>query len=328
MVKSTQALLSLHEALVNNKTSRELIKNVAVGLESDFSKTIEFKEYQFSNELSSVGLENAEITFYTAFDLVKGFAYDNTKAKVKAVQQMLHSLLNRINDITNNNELNNQLVDKLLSYYNNEAKRSYFIEDVVDENNPHADALHKFVSKDLEHDADIDLYRQAREIIDLIKNDENMDSYNKDDLLSLLEYLSVERKTNSFYSFLSFILNLNKNDKISAEFISESITKISTNVPAVNIINNIIQENFKASIENFADSSSGYFTDKYFGVSDIEQTGKAIEKAEGMHREQLLWLESENALLDMLLQDGKDSGLDIFLFFIKLIYSKKKQIIV
>ena len=64
---------------------------------------------------------------------------------------------------------------------------------------------------------------------------------------------------------------------------------------------------------------------KYFGVSDIEQTGKAIEKAEGMHREQLIWLESENALLDMLLQDGKDSGLDIFLFFVKLIYSKKKQ---
>lgn len=44
-----------------------------------------------------------------------------------------------------------------------------------------------------------------------------------------------------------------------------------------------------------------------------------------MHREQLIWLESENALLDMLLQDGKDSGLDIFLFFVKLIYSKRNN---
>jgi len=214
MVKSTQALLALHDALVNNKTSKELIRNVAVGLENDISKTIEFKEYQFSNDLSSVGLESAEVAFYTALDLVREHSYGNNKTKTKLVQQLFANLLNKINDIVNNNELNNQLVDKILNYYNNDAKMSYPLVAINDENNPNGDVLHKFTTKKSEHDIDINLYRQASNLIQFIKDDENMDSYCKDNLLNVLESLSVESKTNCFYSFLSFILNLNNNDKI------------------------------------------------------------------------------------------------------------------
>lgn len=318
MDRSIEAILNLGEALRNNRVNRELIKEVAIGLESDISSAINYKEYKFSNELSSVGLEDAKVYLYEAFDLVKDHSYRNNGELTKKLTQALRNLSDRIKSITKR-EINNTLVDKLLHYYNSEAKVMYEISE-------EEEALNKFTASEDNRDADINLYRQSGYLISIINENEDMSSSRRDVLLYDLEHLSTRETNitirNPFYPFLSFVLNLNK-DNLNMEWYMSTMTNISTNIPAVEIINNIINNIFCGLIDKMADDMLSYYTRKYFDVSDLEKTKALIERSEKITEEELVFLKADAALMNVFLQDGKVSGLDIFIFFLEMIYSKE-----
>ena len=318
MDRSIEAILNLGEALRNNRVNRELIKEVATGLENDISSAINYKEYKFSNELSSVGLEDAKVYLYEAFDLVKDHSYRNNSELTKKLTQALRNLSDRIKSITKR-EINNTLVDKLLHYYNSEAKIKYEISE-------EDEALNKFTSAEDNRDADIDLYRQSGYLISIINENEDMSNSKRDTLLYDLEHLSTRETSitirNPFYPFLSFVLNLNK-DKLNMEWYMSSMINVSTNIPAVEIINNIINNIFCGLIDKMADDMLSYYTRKYFDVSDLEKTKALIERSEKITEEELVFLKADAALMNVFLQDGKASGLDIFIFFLEMIYSKE-----
>ena len=318
MDRSIEAILNLGEALRNNRVNRELIKEVATGLENDISSAINYKEYKFSNELSSVGLEDAKVYLYEAFDLVKDHSYRNNSELTKKLTQALRNLSDRIKSITKR-EINNTLVDKLLHYYNSEAKIKYEISE-------EDEALNKFTSAEDNRDADIDLYRQSGYLISIINENEDMSNSKRDTLLYDLEHLSTRETNitirNPFYPFLSFVLNLNK-DKLNMEWYMSSMINVSTNIPAVEIINNIINNIFCGLIDKMADDMLSYYTRKYFDVSDLEKTKALIERSEKITEEELVFLKADAALMNVFLQDGKASGLDIFIFFLEMIYSKE-----
>lgn len=318
MDRSIEAILNLGEALRNNRVNRELIKEVATGLESDISSAINYKEYKFSNELSSVGLEDAKVYLYEAFDLVKDHSYRNNSELTKKLTQALRNLSDRIKSITKR-EINNTLVDKLLHYYNSEAKIKYEISE-------EDEALNKFTAAEDNRDADIDLYRQSGYLISIINENEDMSSSKRDNLLYDLEHLSTRETNiatrNLFYPFLSFVLNLNK-DKLNMEWYMSSMNNVSTNIPAVEVINNIINNIFCGLIDKMADDMLSYYTRKYFDVSDLEKTKALVERSEKITEEELVFLKADAALMNVFLQDGKVSGLDIFIFFLEMIYSKE-----
>ena len=318
MDRSIEAILNLGEALRNNRVNRELIKEVATGLESDISSAINYKEYKFSNELSSVGLEDAKVYLYEAFDLVKDHSYRNNSELTKKLTQALRNLSDRIKSITKR-EINNTLVDKLLHYYNSEAKIKYEISE-------EDEALNKFTAAEDNRDADIDLYRQSGYLISIINENEDMSSSKRDNLLYDLEHLSTRETNiatrNLFYPFLSFVLNLNK-DKLNMEWYMSSMNNVSTNIPAIEVINNIINNIFCGLIDKMADDMLSYYTRKYFDVSDLEKTKALVERSEKITEEELVFLKADAALMNVFLQDGKVSGLDIFIFFLEMIYSKE-----
>ena len=319
MDRSIEAILNLGEALRNNRVNRELIKEVATGLENDISSAINYKEYKFSNELSSVGLEDAKVYLYEAFDLVKDHSYRNNSELTKRLTQALRNLSDRIKSITEKREVNSTLVDKLLHYYNSEAKIKYEISE-------EEEALNKFTAAEDNRDADIDLYRQSGYLISIIKENEDMSSSKRDALLYDLEHLSTRETNitirNPFYPFLSFVLNLNK-DKLNMEWYMSSIDNVSTNIPAIEVINNIINNIFCGLIDKMADDILSYYTRKYFDVSDLEKTKALVERSEKITEEELVFLKADAALMNVFLQDGKVSGLDIFIFFLEMIYSKE-----
>ncbi len=316
--QSIAAAISLGEALENNRVSRSLISNLKVGLESDFSKHIECPDYKFSKDLSSVGLEDALVQYHDAVSIIKEHTYSSMKDKLKISKEILDGLINSLSNITTEYEVNNELVDKLLHYYNNEAKGYWSVYKEGE------DKIEKFKEEKKEEDAGIDLRYDSSNIIALINESKVINESNRKILLNHFEDITNSiNNRNTHHPFLSFIQNLTNNKSIDDTSFNayDVINSISTKVSAVKLIDLIINNSVSSALSSFTKNGFDYYSRKYFDITDIENIGKSVDDDISKKTEYLSGYRADSELLDFF-NNSNQNGISIFMFFVKLIYSK------
>lgn len=316
--KSIAAAISLGDALVNNRVSRSLIGDLKVGLENDFSKHINCPDYKFSIALSSVGLEDAFVEYHDAVSLIKEHTYSSMRDKLKISKEIFDGILESLSNITTGYEVNNELVDKLLHYYNNEAKGYWEVYEDGSENK-----IEKFKLEQKDTDVGIDLRYDSSSIIELITESKVINETNRKTLLYQFEGITnTINDRNIHYPFLSFIQNLTSNKSIDSDvFIYDIIKTISTKVSAVKLIDSIINNSAYDALVSFTKDGFNYYSRKYFDIVDIENIAKSVDDDVSKKKEYLSGYGADSELLDFL-NNSNQNGIAIFMFFVKLIYSK------
>lgn len=316
--KSIAATISLGEALRNNRVSRSLIGDLKVGLENDFSKHINCPDYKFSMELSSIGLEDAFVEYHNAVSLIKGHTYSSMRDKLKISKEIFDGILESLSNITTKYEVNNELVDKLLHYYNNEAKGYWAVYEDGSE-----DKIEKFKLEQKDTDVGIDLRYDSSNIIELITESKVINETNRKTLMYQFEGITnTISDRNTHYPFLSFIQNLTSNKSIDNDFhMYNIINNITTKVSAVKLIDSIINNSAYDALVSFTKDGFNYYSRKYFDIVDLENIGKSVDDDVSKKTEYLSGYRADSELLDFL-NNSNQNGLAVFMFFVKLIYSK------
>lgn len=308
MDKVLLAYANLNEALSNNRVNKTLVLDLADGLENDLGLTCKVKPFQFSDDLTEVGLLQAEALSSYAKNAIENLNYKNSKEIYDNTKSIIVRFLKMYNDIKKNYSANVEVVDKLINYYENQAMSEFTVADdgslleSVSENK----SILKFSGWN------------SHFLIDILKSVDN----NEQLLRSLEEICNKDKEdnNNSYSPFLNLLMNLI--GKLEVEnHKSVNLSVVGKPVYAVDIINSIVNDTFSKELENILDSVLSYFYSAYYGQEEMN----ILHKAEEVSADKEKVLEEQNTNVQILNCFNDRHGLQIFTFLIKLIYSNKKE---
>lgn len=305
--KLLSAYNNLNEALANKRVNKDLVMQLADGLESDLGLTYKVKPFQFTSELTEVGLLQAfELSSYAKYN-IEEMNYKNSKEVYDKTKNLVIGFIKMYKDRISSFDANTEVIEKLINFYENQAVADYVVgsDGSLLESKREEKATLRF------RKYDIKVFLESLESTD-------DSSY----LTKLLEDISNNEET--YYPFLNLMMNIiNKpvdSDGPGYGYVDNAFNVVGRPLYAVDIINTIVTNTYLIELENILDSTLMYFYDIWYGQDTINELSTADEISK--HKEKAL--ESLDSRAQILNCFNDEYGIKIFTFMIKIIYSKNK----
>lgn len=297
--KLEEAYANLNEALSNKRVNKSLVTDVIDSLEGEYK----VKTFMFSDELSDIGLEQALKLNNYALDRLKSLNYENSKEVFDKTKGKVTGFIKYFMEVKKEYEVNNDVYEHMTNYYNNKAVSEYFVgdDDIITKlNSEGKKALLEFYSSDIQ---------SIQEAIN--KGD-------RTNLINKLEDIVEDYQQTKYFPFLVFIngiVDVSPDDERYMRYYTVNQV-IGKPIYPIDIIGYIVNESFLQALEKVL----SFTLDKFYNFYCSDDTLKDLHHLEQLDDEEFKSLTSVTSILNVF-QDN--DGIEIFKFFVELIYSKK-----
>lgn len=311
MDKVLLAYQNLNEALSNNKVNKKLILDLADGLESDLGLSYKVKPFQFSDELSEVGLLQAESISDFAKQNILELNYKNSKEVYENTKSIITNFNKFFKDIKNKYEINSELVDKVTNYYANQAINDYVV-----------GSDGSLLESKNENKAVLILKGWHSNFLIEILNDTIEDNQNFLD--NLKEISEIEDKYSPFLNLIANIIDSKTVEKTNDySYISNSYRfgAVGKKLYGIDIVTAIVNDTLFKEIELLSTEVLNRFYGAYYGqetINELKDADKISTEKENLINEIDLVSKISNCFSD-------PDGIKVITFLIKIIYSKEKK---
>lgn len=313
MEKILSAYNNLNEALKNNKVNKALVMDLADGLQSETGSTYKVRPFQFSEEMTEVGLLQAEALSEYAKRTIESLNHKYSKEVFNKSKNIVMNFVKMYRDRLRDYDANTEIVEKMKNYFENQAVADYAISS--DGSILESKSENKYIFRF--HKWNVEVFTESLSLIE-----------NNDSLSKMLEDITNFEDSSPYSPFLNLIMNLlNIIDSTvkSQNYYSSNDSKflvVGKPVYVVDIIDGIVNNALLEAFEGILSDMLQRFYEAYGNQESIN----GLSRADEISKDKEKVIESLDTPTKLLNCFNDEYGVIAFTFLLKLIYSKKKPV--